>query len=199
MNEHPLAQLLTKLEQGDSLAAEQVFLAYEPYLRMVVRRQLSGGLRAKFDSLDIVQSVWADMLVGFRSARWKFQDVDHLRAFLVKATRNRFIDRIRKHTPALDHEQLLSHEHLAECAETHAARPSQLVQADELWEQILATCPPAHREVVTLKRQGLSLDEITARTGFHKSSVRRILYDLQRRLAAAERLSCQSTRNDSRG
>lgn len=185
MNESPLAQLLATLERGETLAAEQVFLAYEPYLRMVVRRQLSGGLRAKFDSIDVVQSVWADMLAGFRDARWKFQDAAHLRAFLITATRNRFLDRLRRHTPALAHEQLLPHEELAKCAATAAARPSQIVQADELWEQILASCPPAHREVVTLKRQGMSLDEITERTGFHKSSVRRILYDVQRRLVAS--------------
>jgi DNA-binding IclR family transcriptional regulator len=34
-----------------------------------------------------------------------------------------------------------------------------------------------------MKRQGCSLAEIAAKTGFHESSVRRILYDLARRLA----------------
>lgn len=183
MDPSPLAQLLATLEQGDALAVEQVFRAYEPYLRMVVRRQLSGGLRAKFDSLDIVQSVWADIFAGFRDERWQFQDAAHLRAFLIRATHNRFIDRLRKHAPALAHEHALPQDELAKCSQ-EAARPSEILQAEELWQQILNSCPPAHREVVTLKRQGLSLDEITERTGFHKSSVRRILYDMQRRLIA---------------
>ena len=184
MEESPLARLLATLERGETAAAEQVFLAYEPYLRMVVRRQLSGGLRAKFDSMDVVQSVWADMLAGFREARWTFKDVDHLRAFLITATRNRFVDRLRRNTSALEHEQAVPHEELSQRAAETTDRPSQIVQAEELWQQILAACPPGHREVVTLKRAGMSLDEITERTGFHKSSVRRILYDMERRITA---------------
>ena len=77
MKENSLDTLLDRLTQGDARAAEQVFLAYEPYLHMVVRRQLSSGLRAKFDSVDIVQSVWADLLTGFRDRHWTFQDADH--------------------------------------------------------------------------------------------------------------------------
>src|SRR3954451_6815865 len=101
MNAEPVNSLLVKLCDGDLEAAEQVFLAYEPYLRKVVRRQLPPRLRAKFDSVDVVQSVWADVLHGFREANWHFPDVDHLRAFLVKLTRNRFIDRVRQHHTAL--------------------------------------------------------------------------------------------------
>src|SRR6516164_6025286 len=93
--------LLDQLCRGDAAAAEKVFRVYEPYLRLVVRRQLSPGLRAKFDSIDVVQSVWADVLDGFRAAGWRFTDVNHLRAFLVKATRNRFIDRVRQHQKAV--------------------------------------------------------------------------------------------------
>ena len=36
----PLDSLLEKLCSGDPAAAEQVFLAFEPYLRMVVRKKL---------------------------------------------------------------------------------------------------------------------------------------------------------------
>jgi RNA polymerase sigma-70 factor (ECF subfamily) len=180
--DNSLEQLLEKLSQGDAAAAEQVFRAYEPYLRLVVRRQLSPGLRAKFDSADVVQSVWADVLGDFRQAGWRFNDAAHLRAFLVKATRNRFIDRVRQHQWALDHERPLP----AGLPAAHQPRPSELAQADELWEQMLALCPAAHRELLRLKRQGLPLAEIAARTGLHESSVRRILYELARQLAARQ-------------
>ena len=186
MKENSLDTLLARLTQGDARAAEQVFLAYEPYLRMVVRRQLSSGLRAKFDSVDIVQSVWADLLTGFRDMHWAFQDAEHLCAFLVKVTRNRFIDRLRQHAPAVAREQVLSADGIEAVAEPRAARPSQWAQADELWDQMVAACPPAHLEVLKLKRQGCSLDEIAVQTGFHKNSVRRILYAVARRLAVKQ-------------
>src|SRR5205807_3165596 len=84
----PLDTLLHQLSGGDAEAAQRVFLAYEPYLRMVVRRQLTPALRARFDSLDIVQSVWADLLTGFQAGRWRFTSPGQLRAFLVKVPRN---------------------------------------------------------------------------------------------------------------
>ena len=59
-----LDELIEHLNKGDPLAVERAFAAYEPYLRMAVRRQLSGPLRTKLDSMDIVQSVWADVLCG---------------------------------------------------------------------------------------------------------------------------------------
>jgi RNA polymerase sigma factor (sigma-70 family) len=183
MNAGPLDTLLAKLNDGDPAAAEQVFLAYEPYLRMVVRRRLSSGLRAKFDSLDIVQSVWADLLDGFRKSKWSFQDANQLRAFLVKVTQNRFVDRLRQHRAALECERALPQADIEALASAHSSRVSESFQADELWRQMLEVCPPAHYELLELKRQGASLAEIAARTRLHPSSVRRILYDIARRIA----------------
>jgi len=90
--------LLVQLGDGDVAAAEAVFLTYEPYLRKVVRRQLPGHLRARFDSIDVVQSVWVDLLQGFRAAGWRFSSVTHLRAFLVRHAEPLH----RPHSPATD-------------------------------------------------------------------------------------------------
>ena len=184
MNTNPLDALLEKLCGGDAKAAEQVFLAYEPYLRMVVRRQLPARLRAKFDSIDVVQSVWADLLEGFQEAGWSFSSADQLRSFLVKVTRHRFIDHLRHHQRAIDFEQPLEDNDAAETVFSAQPRPSEVAQADDLWQQMLALCPPAHHELLRLKRDGKSLAEIAQQTGLHPSSVRRILYDLARDLAA---------------
>jgi RNA polymerase sigma factor (sigma-70 family) len=179
----PLDSLLSKLNDGDPAAAEQIFLTYEPYLRMVVRRRLSTSLRAKFDSVDIVQSVWADLLDGFRESKWSFHDADQLRAFLVKVTHNRFIDRLRQLRGTLEREQALPQADIESLASNRASRVSENFHADELWRQMLEVCPPAHYELLQLKRQGASLAEIAERTHLHQSSVRRILYDIARRIA----------------
>lgn len=186
MNTDPLEGLLERLSSGDEQAAEQVFVAYEPYLRMVVRRMLPAHLRSKFDSTDVVQSVWADVLHGFRKAGWRFPSTAQLRAFLVKATRNRFIDRVRQYRAAVQHEQALDRTVLETMASPREPQPGEVVQAEELWQHLLALCPPAHQDILRWKRQGFSLAEIAARSGFHESSVRRILYDLARRLASEE-------------
>jgi len=184
MTDDALDALLGKLCSGDDAAAEQVFRAYEPYLRMHVRRLLPDPMRPKFDSVDVVQSVWADLLSGFRESGWKFNSAAQLRAFLIKATRNRFIDRVRQNRKAVDRQrplEVVGPEHLAD---SQPDRPDEVVEADELWERMLALCPPAHRRLLELKRQGLGLAEIAQQTGLHESSVRRILYELARKLAA---------------
>ena len=62
-------------------------------------------------------------------------------------------------------------------------RPSEMAQAGDLWRRIVSLCPPAHRPVLALKRQGYSLAEIAERTGLHPDSIRRILRTLARELA----------------
>jgi RNA polymerase sigma factor (sigma-70 family) len=183
MTNQPLDSLLEKLCTGDPVAAERVFVAFEPYLRMVVRKKLPPRLRAKFDSMDVVQSVWADLLRGFCEADWRFADEAHLRAFLVKLTRNRFIDQLRRHRTALARERPLGELVPADEPASPLPSPSQLVQADELGQRMLALCAPAHREIVRLRMRGIPVSEIATRTGLHVGSVHRILHDLACRVA----------------
>jgi RNA polymerase sigma-70 factor (ECF subfamily) len=187
MTQQPLESVLEKLCNGDPAAAERVFLAFEPYLRMVVRKRLPPRLRAKFDSVDIVQSVWADLLRGFRDAGWRFLDEAHLRAFLVKLTRHRFIDRIRRHRTAIARERPLGEISPAEEPRSRLPSPSELVRADELGQRILALCAPGHQEIVRLRLRGLPVAEVATRTGLHVGSVHRILHDLACRVAVERR------------
>jgi RNA polymerase sigma factor (sigma-70 family) len=183
MSTETLDHLLERLCSGDEASAERVFLEYEPYLRLVVRRMLSPRLRCKFDSVDVVQSVWADVVVGFREAGWRFATPAHLKAFLAKATRNRFLDRVRQQRVPLTHERSLQAGDLNHASSSPDTEAGGAAQAEELWQQMIALCPPQHQPLLELKRQGCSLADIADRTGFHPSSVRRIFYDLARRLA----------------
>jgi RNA polymerase sigma factor (sigma-70 family) len=183
MNSQSVEPLLEQLFQGDPDEARQVLLAYEPYLRRVVRRQLPQRLRAKFDSMDIVQSVWVDLLRGYRSGQWHFSDATRFRAFLVAVTRNRFIDRLRKHRVACAKEQSLGELHTSQMPAAPEAGAPEKLEARETWEQMLALCPPEHQELLHLKRHGLPMDELVERTGLHPQSIRRILRNLARRVA----------------
>jgi RNA polymerase sigma-70 factor (ECF subfamily) len=81
MSADALDDLLERLTNGETEAAGQVFQTFEPILRVMVRRRLTPRLRAKFDSMDVVQSVWTDVLKGYREEGWKFTDREHLRAY----------------------------------------------------------------------------------------------------------------------
>jgi RNA polymerase sigma-70 factor (ECF subfamily) len=191
MSTPSLDTLLEKLTAGQSEAAEQIFRDYEPYLRAVVRRRLTPRLRSKFDSMDVVQTAWVDVLSGFREHQREFPDREHLKAFLARVTYRHFVNHCRRHSSQLEHEQPLVDELSSELPPDAAARASQIAQADELWTTLLEMCPPSHREILELKRQGLPLAEIAGRTGLHEGSVRRILYDLAKRLAEKSQRSSE--------
>jgi RNA polymerase sigma-70 factor (ECF subfamily) len=181
MNES-LDALLARLNSGDDAAVKQLFVAFEPYMRMVIRRRLAGPLRAKFDSADVVQSVWADFVDGLQKSKWTFENLDQFRAFLIKMTRNRFIDRLRKHRESVRREVTLPTRNDGLPAD-RCPRVSENFYSDELWHQMVQVCPSDHYELLALKRQGASIAEIAIRTNLHEGSVRRILYDIARRVA----------------
>lgn len=181
MSPELLEALFEKIRMGDFQAAEQVFVNYEPQLRIIVRRQLSRRLRVKFDSLDVVQSVWRRVLHDFRAHGCSLASAEHLRNFLIQVTRNCLTDRLRHFRPALEREQSV-----ADAADTTAVaqpRPSEIAQGNELWESLLANCPAKYHELLRLKRQGLTIEAIAAQIGMHEGSIRRILRQLARKLA----------------
>ena len=64
MGDESLERWIGRLNEGDVGALEHILPAFEPYLRIVVRRRLGRGLRSKVDSRDIVQSVFANVVGG---------------------------------------------------------------------------------------------------------------------------------------
>jgi RNA polymerase sigma factor (sigma-70 family) len=174
--------LMTRLSAGDRTAAEWFFRKYEPFLRMIVRRQLTDTMRVKFDSSDIVQSAFADVWDGLRRGKWTFHHADQFKAFLVKVTRNRLVDCLRRNRNKLANECPLLESEPASIDSSGSDSAIDILSAKELWERILAACPEDRRDIVLLKGQGLSSVEIASRVGMHESSVRRILDDVRRRL-----------------
>ncbi len=181
MTDTPRPNLLEQLHRGDAAAADALFAAYTPYLKAVVRRQLSDRLRAKFDSADVVQSVWVQVVKQLGRDGWQVGSEGELRALLATIARRRLVNRVRKHAGPAD-QAVPAADWDAELTEPQP-RPSQEAQAGELWGRMLDLCPPEHHAILHLKREGLSLVEIADRVGLHEGSVRRILRRLARELA----------------
>ena len=182
MAEPPADALIDQLARGDMRAAGALFDAYAPYLRALVRRQLSDQLRAKFDSADVVQSVWVQVVRRLGRDGWSVDDEARLRGLLATIARRRLLTRVRQLSAGVAAEKAGPDEAEA-VPDDGRPRPSEEVQAQELWTTMLDLCPPEHHPVLILRREGLPLAEIAARTGLHEGSVRRILRRLARELA----------------
>ena len=83
--------------------------------------------------------------------------------------------------------------------QSDSPRPSQIAQGREFLDRVLQACPPKHREVVRLRMSGFKHGEIAAQTGLHEGSVRRILYDLARRMSITRRVALPPLDNDNDG
>lgn len=178
----PTDDLLDRLRRGEVEAAEALVRAYSAYLRAVVRRQRSDRLRAKFDSADVVQSVWVQVVRRLGRDGLPVANEAHLRALLATIARRRLVSRVRREADDTGPDRPSS-DGWDTIPQPFDTTPSQVVQADDAWAAILRACPPEHHAVVRLKREGLLLTEIAERTGLHEGSVRRILRRLARELA----------------
>jgi RNA polymerase sigma-70 factor (ECF subfamily) len=181
MTDDAIEKLVARLRAGDEAAAGELYRAFEPFLRGLVRRRMPGQVRARFDSIDVVQSAWASLLDGLREDRWKFADASHVRAFLARVVLCRLYDRGRKVLLQTAREEPLAG--LGPALAAPDPRPSEHARAAAAWETLLAACPPEYQPIVRLRRDGYSCEEIGQRMGRHPGSIRRILRQLARRVA----------------
>ena len=71
----------------------------------------------------------------------------------------------------------------AEHLRSPGATPSQYLIADEEWERLLSSQPPAGRRILLMLRQGQSHGEIASEVGVHERTIRRLLRRLHPGLA----------------
>ena len=177
-----LETLVKRLNEGDSAAAGPLLQHFEPYLRIAVRRHLSGRIRSKFDSEDVVQSAMADLIVHFRNSGREFEDCSHIRNFLNRVVINRLNDRFRRHRREIVQQQVMLDSELGEISDDGDTRPSRDLSRNELWEAIMNACPERHRDVILLRKEGLRHNQIADRLGLHPSTVRRVIAEVARQL-----------------
>jgi RNA polymerase sigma-70 factor (ECF subfamily) len=191
-DEADFAELLARARNGDEAAVRELLDRFEPEIRGVVRGRLPKTLRTQFDSMDFVQAVWQSFFFRLRGRSPEFSNPGHLRGYLAGIARNKVFEEHRKRTRtekyAITREQRLytqrgEHE-VARDLVSPDPSPSQAVQASDRLAQLLAGCRPHEVRVITLRHQGLTFDEIAARTGINERSARKIIDDARERMEA---------------
>jgi RNA polymerase sigma factor (sigma-70 family) len=185
MQANMATELLERLNRGELSVAEDLYLAYTTYLRVVVRRLLSSRLRPSCDSSDVLQSVWVHVVRSLGTNGWQIDTEEQLRALLAIIARRGVVRRVRSYS-RIEIEGEAA-DRLDSLPARGQSRPSEIAQGEELWHRMIDMCTPEHRSVLELRRQGLPLAEVAARTGFHEGSVRRIIRRLARELAIHRR------------
>jgi RNA polymerase sigma factor (sigma-70 family) len=162
----------------------------------MVRARLPKKLRTQFDSLDFVQAVWQSFFAGPPPNAPDFEKVEHLRGYLAGVVRNKVFEQHRRLTRTEKYDVTREQRLYVRRGDRDVTRevlspdpsPSQAVQAADRMAQLLAGRSPREAEVILLRRQGLTFDEIADRTGVNERTVRRIIDSARSRMEA---LKCQ--------
>jgi len=192
--------MLQRLKSGDEAAASEILDRYESQVRLVVRRFLPRVLRSRFDSQDIMQSVWRSFFQKVREDQAaksadpvaeakpeeEFQDAGQLFKFLSRMARNKVIDQYRRETSLKSdvHRQRAIHGESGEDLDPPSPEesPAEVVEAaDELshWRSLI---PEDRQELIDMKADGMSTREIGVKLGISERTVQRVLEDLRQRV-----------------
>ncbi len=176
-------ELMSRARAGDPEAVRDFLGRFEREVRVMVRARLPKRLRTRFDSGDFVQAVWQSFFTGPSGSAPEFENEEHLRGFLRGVVRNKVGEEHRRQTRTarrdLAREEPLyvargNHEVAREVPSPDPS-PSENVQADDRFEQLMAGFGAREVRVLSLRRQGLTYAEVAERTGMHERSVRRII------------------------
>ena len=179
--------LLERVREGSEQAIRELVDAYEGHVRRVVRRRLNKSLRAKFDSLDFVQSMWASFFEN-RGEIAEFDSPEALAGYLAKIVSNKVVEQCRRYLQTEKHninrERSLHGAEAGESLQPPSPRstPSEVVHAREQWQRLVENQPAHYQRMVLLRAEGATYTEIAAELEVDESTVRRVLKRLLERL-----------------
>ena len=193
--------MLSRLKSGDESAASEILQRYESQVRLVVRRFLPRVLRSRFDSQDIMQSVWRSFFQKVREEQstnpdtntaavekpvQEFQDSAQLFAFLSRMARNKVIDQYRRETSQKSdvHRQRTMYGESGEDLDPPAPdeSPAEAAEAADEYSHWRSLVPEDRQELIDMKADGLSTREIGVKLGISERTVQRVLEDLRQRV-----------------
>lgn len=179
-------KLMEQIATGSEAAVGILLRQYGGHLYRAVRRRLNRALRAKFDTSDFVQSVWASFFDD-RARLAKFEHSSDLVAFLTRVASNKVVDECRRRlgTKKADvrRETPIHNDEGEEVpVPGREPTPSQVAIGREQLGQMMDEVPPEYQKILQLRAAGETHQEIAHRLGVNERTVRRVLAKLERRV-----------------
>ena len=180
MSDESFRSLIRRVRAGDQAAAEEVVRLYEAEIRREVRLRLRDPqLRRVLDSMDVCQSVLASFFLRAASGQYELDDAGQLLRLLVRMTRNKVVDFVRRERSARRSPNGASslpaggdaNEELAAPGPT----PSQEVSLLELEREFRKRLSTQERRLAALRVDGRSWAQIAAELGGSSEALRKRL------------------------
>jgi RNA polymerase sigma-70 factor (ECF subfamily) len=172
--------LLELWRAGDNHAARQLFDQYAERLVALARRRISQRLASRVDPEDVVQSVFRTFFVRVKEGRFRLKDQDDLCKLLMRITVHKTLRQVEYHKAAKRNPNLetVQGDHARdELLHTLDGEPTPQAAAsflDEM-EHFLSQLRPDERQILEMRLQGYTNEEIAAKLGIYDRKIRRVI------------------------
>jgi RNA polymerase sigma-70 factor (ECF subfamily) len=172
--------LLDLWRAGNQDAARALFERYSGRLVALARRHISNRLGRRVDPEDVVQSVFRTFFRRAQTGELHLYDPDHLCALLARITIHKALDQVSFHKAAKRNFNLdadsgsAEHELVAQVLDHEPTPEAVNLFLDQL-EHLLGQLQPEERQVLEMRMQGYTVEEIARRLNTYDRKIYRIL------------------------
>lgn len=173
--------LLKLWRAGDQNAARLLFDAYVERLVALARRRLSQRLVGRLDPEDIVQSVFRTFFGRVREGQFRIEEQDDLCKLLMRITVHKTLRKIAFHKADKRHPRHEANQNeqsdsmLMEFLDQEPSPDTTVAFIDQL-EHFLSRLRPEERQILELRLQGYTNEEIVAELDLkHDRKIRRVI------------------------
>jgi len=182
-------QLMERVVAGSEEAIWQLADTYTPYIIRAVRQSLPDRLRSKLDSQDLVQTLWASLLLKHADFS-RLKTREELIAYLVGATKNKVIDKtrhyqtlkrdIKREERLKDHMTVSGHQ---QALYSREETPSMTAILRDRWNLILSTTSERDCQILKMRLAGRTFEYIGTNLHIDQATARRAIQRLIKQLS----------------
>lgn len=181
--------LVARFRAGDEQAAEALFHRYVRRLTALAQRRLSDRLARRVDADDIVQSAYRSFFIKARDGGFSIKESGDLWRLLVVITLNKLRRQVERNTAgkrAMNTEQSFRADTSATGLRPEAIAsepsPDEALAVVEEVQRLMEGLTPSQCQMLQLRLQGYTVDEIAAQVNRSERGVRRLLDKIKERL-----------------
>jgi len=177
-------ELAERCRRGDEDACRQLFDCYVERLVALARRRISQRLASRVDPEDIVQSVFRTFFGRLKAGRFRLEEQDDLCKLLMRITVHKALRQIHFHQAAKRNPRA----ELGQGAEANERlltvidrdpSPDEAVAFVDHLEHFLGGLKAQEREILEMRLQGYSNEEIAQKLGIYDRKIRRVIERLR--------------------
>jgi len=174
------SDLVARCRTGDQQAAQILFDRFVERLLTLARRRISQRLSSRVDAEDIVQSVFRTFFNRLKKDEFHIDEQDDLFKLLVRITVHKTLRQIAFHKAAKRDPSMEtfqgehSQDQLAQVLDEEPS-PQTIVAFMDHLEHFMTQLRPEDRQILELRLQGYSTDEIATQLGLYDRKIRRVL------------------------